>query len=78
MVVGDSMSDELDVLSGVPQGSIIGALLFVLLINDIHKYVSPGSNIALYADDIKIWRAINSELGCITLQNDIDIDVHCT
>ena len=76
VVVGDSMSDELDVLSGVPQGSIIGPLLFVLFINDIHNCVSHGTNIALYADDTKIWRAIRSELDCFTLQNDIDALSH--
>ena len=76
VVVGDSVSDELDVLSGVPQGSIIGPLLFVIFINDIHNCVSPGTNIALYADDTKIWRAINCEHDCLALQNDIDALSH--
>ena len=76
VVVGDVTSLELDVLSGVPQGSIIGPLLFVLFINDIHKCVSPGTNVALYADDTKIWRAIKSESDCLALQNDIDALSH--
>ena len=72
VVVGDTMSKELGVVSGVPQGSIIGPLLFVLFINDLHKCVSPGTSLALYADDTKIWRLIKSENDCIALQKDID------
>ena len=51
-------SKILPVISGVPQGSVVGPILFTLFINDIHKNVSEGTNIALYADDTKIWRKI--------------------
>ena len=71
VVIGNEISSARDVLSGVPQGSIIGPLLFVLFINDITRGLSPGTNIALYADDTKIWRKIYGEDDHQILQHDI-------
>ena len=56
VVIGGVRSKVLPVKSGVPQGSILGPLLFVIFINDMFKCTSKGTNIALYADDTKIWR----------------------
>ena len=71
VVINGKFSNTLPVRSGVPQGSILGPLLFVLFINDIYKQVSCNTNIALYADDTKIWRKILSENDCIQLNQDI-------
>ena len=71
VVIGNSKSDTKTVLSGVPQGSIIGPILFVLFINDMHEGLSQGTDLALYADDTKIWRKINSEIDHEILQKDI-------
>ena len=72
VVVGGVKSDILPVKSGVPQGSILGPLLFVIFINDMFECVSEGTNIALYADDTKIWREINYSSDHFILQDDID------
>ena len=72
VLINGSCSDTLPVHSGVPQGSILGPLLFVLFIYDIYEQVSPGTNIALYADDTKIWRKITSFEDCKILNNDIN------
>ena len=72
MVIENETSSLCNVKSGVPQGSILGPLLFVMFINDIQTVVYPGTKIALYANDTKIWRQILSENDNIILQNDIN------
>ena len=72
VVIGGMASSKLIVNSGVPQGSILGPLLFVLFINDMFTCVSPGTNITLYADDTKIWRDIHLSSDHFLLQKDID------
>ena len=73
VVVGNATSSTLTVNSGVPQGSIIGPLLFVLFINDIGEGLSESTNLALYADDTKIWRNILSQQDHEILQHDINL-----
>ena len=72
VVLGNCISLALPVLSGVPQGSIIGPSLFVLFLNDISIGLSNGTNICMYADDTKIWRVIENNNDHLILQKDID------
>ena len=72
VVLENCVSTSKPVLSGVPQGSILGPILFVLFINDLPSGLSQGTELALYADDTKIWRSITSQLDHEILQNDIN------
>ena len=73
-VVLDGVKSSLKpVLSGVPQGSILGPILFVLFIYDLHEGISTDTHIALYADDTKLWRSIKNEEDITQLQRDINI-----
>ena len=54
-------SDKLNITCGVPQGSILGPLLFILYINDLGDYLIDSS-ISLYADDTALYTSGNSQI----------------
>ena len=58
--------------SGVPQGSLLGPLFFVIFICDLPDVVLPGNTIALYADDCKSFRIIDSAVDQNMFQEDLD------
>jgi hypothetical protein len=64
------LSDEVTVTSGVPQGSVLGTLLFLAYVNDIGK--NTESNIRLFADDCVFYRKILTNEDTIKLQRDVD------
>jgi len=61
-----------DCTSGVPQGSLLGPLFFVIFISDIPKAVLPGNIIALYVDDCKTSRIIDLVEDQNLFQQDLD------
>ena len=72
MVNGES-SSVIHVISGVPQGSVLGPLLFLLYVNSATKLLfSPGSEITLYADDILLSKAIYDAEDVVVLQRDLN------
>ena len=67
--VNGALSDITDVTSGVPQGSVLGPVLFLLYINDINGNIK--SSIRLFADDSIIYRKISSKTDHEILQTDL-------
>ena len=61
VVVKGEASDWLTITSGVPQGSLLGPLFYIIYINELLGAISKDSSITLYADDSKLYRIINSQ-----------------
>ncbi len=70
VLVNGSESAWVDVISGVPQGSVLGPLYFVLFINDMPQVVD--NYIALFADDAKLFSVVGNDEDQKKLQEDID------
>ena len=70
VVINGSQSPWSPVISGVPQGTVLGPLLFLLYINDITAGIR--SDIRLFADDCILYRTIHSSSDVDILQDDIN------
>ena len=70
VVVDGEKSSDAEVLSGVPQGSVLGPALFLIFINDIADKIK--SSIRLFADDCLIYKTIEKKEDQKVLQKDLD------
>ena len=76
VVINSVFSSWRPVTSGVPQGSVLGPLLFAIYVNDLPSIVS--SNLFMFADDLKLYRSITQPLDTTLLQHDINALFHWT
>ena len=72
VVVGSCLSSYCKVISGVPQGSVLGPVLFVLFVNDIVTCTDSSVSVKLFADDVKLYTVISDEFSCDKLQISLD------
>ena len=71
MLLDGRRSSQADVISGVPQGTVLGPLLFLAFINDLPEAVNqPGFR--LFADDCLLYRLIRSDADAKRLQEDLE------
>ena len=70
VVLNNSSSDWSEVKSGVPQGSVLGPILFNIYINDLFKDIKAKGK--LFADDAKLYSEVNNQNQATELQNDLN------
>ena len=71
VVLEGEMSDKVPVTSGVPQGTVLGPILFLIYINDLPNYLQH-STLRLFADDSIIYKEIKCMNDCQKLQEDLE------
>ena len=64
-------SSSAPVLSGVPNDSVLGPILFLIYINDLPVYVS-NSTVRLFADETPMYLTIHNSLDYIKLKEDLN------
>ena len=71
VVVNGKKSLPANIISGVPQGTVLGPALFIIFINDLEARIKH-SNISFFADDTRISKQICKQSHCEELQEDLD------
>ena len=67
VVLDGQASDPVPVLSGVPHGSVLGPVLFLIFINGLPENIR--SSVRLFADDCVLYRNIKSPIDCSACEN---------
>ena len=70
IMVRGEYSEWVNVISGVPQGSVLGPILFLIYVDDIPERIN--CSIKMFADDTKLFRTVKSIDDCIIFQNDLN------
>jgi len=70
VMVNKQFSAWAPVISGVPQGSVLGPLLFLIYVNDLPDWIK--NDMRMFADDTKIWSRIGGLTDCVRLQADLN------
>ena len=71
VVLNGSCSDYSEIESGVPQGSVLGPLLFLIFINDLERNIKP--NIKFFADDTMLFSVVKDPvISADDLNHDLD------
>ena len=71
MIVDGTISKVSKVESGVPQGTVLGPILFLLLINDIDRHVT--NKVSMFCDDTRVMGPVDTEEDVEKLQEDLDL-----
>ena len=71
-VIRGTSSEDREVTSGVPQGSVLAPLMFLIYINDLGEDITGNTYMNMFADDAKIQKRIINENSCKKLQEDMN------
>jgi len=70
--IGTCLSSDCAVISGVPQGSVLGPVLFILFVNDTVACSHGCVTVKMFADDTKLYTTITDKSSAAMLQTSLD------